>query len=151
MSIRNNETLDSPILEPLNSGVLATVSDAELLERLLGLGFHPVSPQTVDRKTAAKVEEKPVANTVQADNNKVLDAKIEVLESKINFFMVFLSFVALIFIVIAIPAHYSLSNKIDALIKKVSDMRVDIAKLQMIVWQNPVSEQRKPSAPAETK
>ncbi|MDR1607341.1 MAG: hypothetical protein LBT38_02905 [Deltaproteobacteria bacterium] len=91
-----------------------------------------------------------------------LSAKIEVLDSKINFFMLFISLVALIFIGIAIPAHYSLSNKIDAnekaaiarmdaLIKTLSDMRVDIAKLQVIVWQPPVSKQRKPSAPAETK
>ncbi|MDR1608480.1 MAG: hypothetical protein LBT38_08765 [Deltaproteobacteria bacterium] len=216
MSMGTNETLDSPISEPISSGVLATVSDAELLERLHGLGVHPVPPQTVDQKTTAKVEGMPVANTVQVDNNKelyakldtlcakfdakfdaldakfnvintkveVIDTKVMSVDSRIKLFMWIIGLVALILMGIAVPTHFSLSNKvetnekasfarmdalsarmdakidtlsarmdtkIDALIKTVSDVRVDIGKLQVFLGQTPVAEQQKSPAPAETK
>jgi hypothetical protein len=158
-----NEPLDSPIMEPLSSGAL-TISDTEIrLRRIEELLF---SAQTVDQKTTAKLEEKPIANTVQADNNKDLD-------STLKLFMWSISLFALIIVGIAVPAHYSLSNKIDNkidalskkiddkvdvlsariddLIKTVSDMRVDIGKLQVFTGQSTVSEQQKSPASAETK
>ncbi|MDR1608482.1 MAG: hypothetical protein LBT38_08775 [Deltaproteobacteria bacterium] len=105
MSTRINETLDSPILEPLSSAILATVSDAELLERLRGLGFRPVSPQTVDQKTTAKVEEKPATNTAKAENNKDLCSKIDnicdridTLMFQLDICMLFISLLAVIYI-----------------------------------------------------
>ncbi|MDR1607342.1 MAG: hypothetical protein LBT38_02910 [Deltaproteobacteria bacterium] len=213
MSMGTNETLDSPILEPLSSGALP-ISDTETrLRRLEELMF---SAQTVDQKTSSKVEEKPVANTVQVDNNKdlgakfdalsakfdakfdalsakfdvkydaldakyntlnttveVLGARFEGLNSKIKIFMWIISLVALILMGIAVPAHFSLSDKLDAnekaanarmdafsakidtrlneLTKTVSDMRVDIGKLQVFSGQPPVAEQQKSPTPAETK